>query len=392
MDRKKIKSLFLVSDESDNFDVSIKKIKDLISEGNDLTIISLSVLASLELKKRNIKFKTPNLYLNGIESVKLDNIALKFAQSWYKPFENEFTYKDVSLGEMLEYDFYFIFVDVIRSIEIVNKIIESEAPNIIYLPENLKLNEPNFACYETLPNVMKYIVGNERFIKIVKNNIKEKKILIYFNHPLIPSKSLLFNYYKIIINFYQRYRFSFHKHEKNIVLFLDVYASENISKILKNYGCSSIKLYPKKVNNHNENKIQEINNLLRKINFDQLNLEYKDVNLSIVLEDRFKIAITKLKDLILYIDWANEIVNRFPKSIIISMEDVTPIKRAVFRVFTLNNLPSLIIQHGLVTKDMVGFGVMPMEAKKQAVWGKNSYKWHIKRGNKSRSDYWKSKF
>lgn len=384
---EKTKILFFISDESDNFKDSIIEIKKLIKKGCDLTVISLSILTSINLKKHEIEYKTPKYYSDEFNPAKLDKTALKFAQNWYNYFKNEIIYKDISLGEMLEYDFFFLFVDALRNFEIAKKMLSSEHPDIIYLPQNMKLNDPNFLCYETLPKIIPYLANN-KIIKVISPN-NTKYVFDKNSFSLSKIRDYLFNnifyFYTKIVNLYQMY-FLCHMHHK-VVLFWNVYAFKEISRNINNKGYHSTRIYPSKVNNKfSKNKIEKIKDLnikLKKKGYSDIKLYYNDFNIALILRYRFEEAFIKFQELVQFLEWSEQIECKFQQSMIVSMEDITPVKRSVIKWFKINKIPSLIIQHGFVSKDMAGFGAMPIEANKQAVWGDNSYEWHLKRRKKS---------
>jgi len=380
---KRRKILFLISEESDNFYKSIKIIKKLISTGCDLTVISLSVLTSMELKKCQIDYKTPNFYMNKLDFDEIDKVSLKFAKNWYKPFENEIIYDGISLGEMLEYNFYFLFVDAIRCVEIGKEIFLSEKPDSIYLPLNLKMNDPNFLCYEALPKVILSLSDQHNIQYIVPNSLNNENIL----HITIPISNIIFNlffnFYTKLVNYYQIYILP-HLY-RDVILFWNAYEYQAISGNLKILGYHTNRIYPFKVSNRfsveKRSKINSFNIELENCNYSNINISYKGLDLAYILKNRIEEAFDEFEDLVEYLEWAKLFTRNFPQGVLISMEDVTPIKRLIVRWFRINNLPSIIIQHGLVTKDMSGFGIMPIEANKQAVWGDYSLNWHIKRGN-----------
>ncbi|NPV51772.1 MAG: hypothetical protein HPY60_11350 [Candidatus Methanofastidiosum sp.] len=380
------KILFLISEESKNFNLSLDKIEELLHNGCNVTVISLSALTSIELKKRKIEYKTPSYYSDDFNHCELDRISLEFAQNWYKPFEEDITYRGINLGEMLEYDFYFLFVDVLRGFRIVERILSSECPNIIYIPNDLSLNDPNFVCYETLPMILQKF-PYQKPVKIISlneisSNIQNKSIQKYFSFEF---RDKLLYFYMRSVNFYLTHVLYYFKPQ--IVFFWNVYAYRNISQNLKLKGYHPARVFPLKIyNKYTEKKINEINNIcirLKHTNFSEVKLDYNGYNISFFLEDYFEKVFKKFGDLIQYIEWAKQITHKFSQCMIVAMEDITPINRAVIRFFKINDMNSLVIQHGLVSKDMAGFGAMPIEATVQAVWGENSLKWHYKRGNKS---------
>ncbi|BDZ68999.1 hypothetical protein [Methanobacterium ferruginis] len=192
------KTLFLINEESEDFEDLLEKINE-INKQDKSVVISLTVLTSQELGMEGIEYKTPEMYFDKSLGTELDNEALNFAKTWYSSFENELNYKGVSLGEMVESDFYFFFVDALRSVEIATEILSKETPDAIYLPGNIKLEDPSVICYETLPDTIKYLAeGKNISVKTVTNNN-------YLIKSSISIENKVFNYLYNIINFYQKY-------------------------------------------------------------------------------------------------------------------------------------------------------------------------------------------
>lgn len=378
--------MFLVSDESDNFKSSIREIKKMHENGDNIVVISLSLLTTLKLKKQKIECKTPDMYFDKSDSSQLDIKALEFAKNWYKPFETELNYRCIPLGKMLEYDFYFLFVDALRSIEIAKKIIGSDSPDIIFVPQNLKLNEPNTICYETLPKALEYLASTKNIQ--IKRTKDQFFIIPNFQYSFkLKLKNLISRSAINAVNLYRQHIFlQYHKNKSKIIFCLEVYSYNRISKKLNGNGYLSVKIYPVRTKNEvSKAKNKEIINLFEKqkeTKYSDLQLEFEGIKTSFLLDHRFEqIFTSNFIQLIEYIEWAEELIQKFPVDILVSMEDVTPVKRSICRLFEIHNVPSMIIQHGMVSKDMSGFGVMPIEARKQAVWGKASLDWHLERGN-----------
>jgi CDP-glycerol glycerophosphotransferase (TagB/SpsB family) len=372
-----LKALFLLSDESNNFEESIQKIKELESKGNDFIVISLSILTSHKLNNLGIKYKTPEMFFDKSCNEKLNSKALELAKNWYKPFETELTYRCISIGEMLEYDFYFLFVDTLRSIEIAKKIIHTEMPDLIYIPQNLKVNEPNFECYGNLHIVLKFLAIEKNITVTIKNGKKKSLMNTKFKISDFFYKSAF-----KFINFHQ----NFLQSRKKAILFFGVYSYEDISSQLRNKGYYTNKIYPINVKNKfTKMKIREIEKLIKKLENNKyldIDLEYDGLNLSFLLFDRLQQVFKfKIRELIELIEYAEQKIQASSPSALITMEDVTPIKRSISKLFEINNIPSIVIQHGITTKDMAGFGVMPVESRVQAIWGNSSYRWHSIRGN-----------
>jgi CDP-glycerol glycerophosphotransferase (TagB/SpsB family) len=167
------------------------------------------------------------------------------------------------------------------------------------------------------------------------------------------------------------------------VFFLNVYARRNIQKCLENVESIPLSPYPV-LNGTARTSIRRIKKLFNEGmgRNPAFMTDYFD-NLPVlpVLEKRLKkLFVHDMPEVIGYIEWANDTVNRIKPSAIVLMEDVSPVKRAICRAFKDRNIPAIVIQHGILSEDMSGFHVMPKEADVQAVWGDASRRWQIERG------------
>lgn len=152
-----MKTLFLVNSAFGNVDTSIPLIEKLRRGKIKVLVLALDFSATRKLRQRGIPYKTPIEYLDITNDDDSTRMAIEFAKSWYKPFGEKLTYKTISLGEMVEYDFAFLFIDALRSIEIATKIISQEAPDEMFLPQRLSLIRPSSVCYGALPPALRYL-------------------------------------------------------------------------------------------------------------------------------------------------------------------------------------------------------------------------------------------
>ena len=109
-------------------------------------------------------------------------------------------------------------------------------------------------------------------------------------------------------------------------------------------------------------------------------LNYDGVPLTKVMAHRFLRFRESASELAACIDETERLVRRIKPDIVVVREDITPLYRVIIKVCRENGIPTLVIQHGIFGTDIGGFHVMPVEADKQAVWGKAVQEWAIKRG------------
>ena len=96
-------------------------------------VITTDYKSQLLCKKNNINFKTPLKYLTPDRHKKVAIESIKLTKEWCKKddIEHVLNYRNVSICEILEYDFYMIFAGILIDIELYKSIIEIEKPDKI---------------------------------------------------------------------------------------------------------------------------------------------------------------------------------------------------------------------------------------------------------------------
>jgi hypothetical protein len=126
------------------------------------------------MKTAGIQYTVPRDYYDISDYEKTDAAALKIASSWYYVLGSDLYHRGISLGQMMENDLYYIFVDALRSKKIAEQIMLREEPEITYGPPEISFQEPITICYEFLPG----------FLRIF-SSIKGKKYFI-IDSPALP--------------------------------------------------------------------------------------------------------------------------------------------------------------------------------------------------------------
>ena len=153
------KILFLVSSPSNIIDRMVQTVQAQ-SKKNDISVIALDSSASAKLRKNNISHETPLNYLSrSYNDDALTRKAVALAKNWYEPFGRSLFFEGISLGEVVEYDFVFLFNDAIRSIEIAKEIMTQVRPDEVVLPGHTTFDAPNTTCYEVLSPALSYLAA-----------------------------------------------------------------------------------------------------------------------------------------------------------------------------------------------------------------------------------------
>lgn len=386
-----MKTLVLVNSAFGNVDTSIPLIEKLRRGKNEVLVLALDFSAARKLRQRGIPYKTPIEYLDITNDDEITRIAIEFAKSWHKPFREELTYKGIPLGEMVEYDFAFLFIDALRSIEIATIIFLRESPDEVFLPQRRPLIQPNTVCYEALPQALRYLaMSHNMMVTPIKPSRKA-----LFAEGIISlrskTKAVIFN---IIRKFYNVYFCASikwargNRGKKKILLLVPFH--HLIEREIDRDKALCLNRFGEVISTRRaRNKKEQLRKLEGEFSHKKQfrkELKYKGIPLLEILHHRSQEYFsTKFPELAMFIERMDKNIQRINPDILVVMEDITPLQRTICRIFKLRGLPVLVIQHGAVSGDMAGFHVMPVEADKQAVWGRLPQEWGIQRGKRPES-------
>jgi hypothetical protein len=392
-------SLFLVTDAFDNVSAAIPFIQSLPDKEN-VVVIALDFWAKKKLRQKGISYKTPDEYLDIGICKDIDVKAIEMARTWYKSLGDRLAYKNIPLGEMAEYDFGYLFIETLRSVELAAKILSCESPDMIFLPQKLRQAEligSNTMCYQTLPAALHYLAKSGG-ISVTRLKPGKKAIFRSKMHSLKSRVGfLVLLIIPIVYKMYRCIQFLLKAKGKNVILIAGVPFYRRICTELEKgeNACLDIPLMPLPVKARTaRRKIKELHNLGEEFaqgGTSHKTLIYNDVPLLEILDYRFQHFFhVQAPALIGAIEWVDKIIRVLKPNILVVMEDVTPVSRVCCRTFKHHGLPVLVIQHGAGSLTnyvgMNGFQIMPLEAQRQAVWG-DVYReeWGSKRGKSAES-------
>ncbi|GEM_PF-1889327 len=389
-----MKSLFLVTNSYDNVSSCIPIIEKL--RGREATlVIALDFWAGKKLRDRGILYKTPDEYLDMAACQRIDDTALEMMRTWYKPMGDRLSYKDVPLGEMAELDFGYLFVETLRSIELAGAILSSESPDKIFLPQRFppqEIRSLDTMCYRTLPAALKHFAElGKTPVFAVKPSLAA--LLMNRWQDLSGKSEFLIPWLVATLGkLFGTIRSPFKASQKNVVLFYGVPFFGRLSRELEKQGVASVDIfrlpYPP-ISKMAAGKIAELRQLWAEFSRDKnlrSSLYYNGVSLFGILKDRFHYFFNgQAPGLISNIEWAEMTMQLLQPRLLVVMDDMNTVYRAVCRTFKVHGIPILVIQHGTGSltgySGMVGFQIMPLEAQRQAVWGEiYRDEWGVKRG------------
>lgn len=384
------KALILAYTKEDGIN-SLPLMKELEKDGSRVIVVGLDFHSWVELRMRSIRYKTPADYLDKSVCAKIDTEAIRLARGWYRSFNDKITYNGVSLGEMSEYDFAFLFIDALRCIELANSLVKIEQPDEIWLPRTVSLRRPNAIRYEALAKAVAH-TARSKGVNISYLTSNFASVGSRRERSLIRNTAIRILYQIRRLNAKARLRIKGISSRHKIV-FADVPSEIFLpvrSELEKNPGNVAINIQvrmPFERGKIPDNRIKEMKEIWNNLEHDERfrkGLVHNNVPLTEILYERFQdFFLHESLVLISYIEEIEKTVKKMKPDIVVIMEDITPIYRAIAKICRTNNVPTLVIQHGIPSADMKGFHVMPIEADKQAVWGDTGKKWAVERGKPS---------
>ncbi len=368
-------SYFLLGAPWDESPALVKALKGSRA-GKNAAILALDFWAGEKLRRASIPFERPRDYFDTTVGRDLDVLATKLAQSWHASLEDRLHHRGIPLGQMAEYDFTFLFIDALRSVEIALRLFEERPPDRVFLSRPSFSRSPNATYYESLPGVVDYL-ARQRELPVTWSEAPNSG----WSPPTWRERTR-----DSILNFLANSRTIFHSlRSSRPVLFMHVSAHAHIAAALDELGLSSVGVPPTRRSLGKARTLaRAFEPLWRHLQQDPAfreALTYRDIPLSEVLEVRFlRFFQEGLPALIATIEGAHWLVRRLePRTMVVGV-DVSPAARALSRTLVKEGVPVLVQQHGAVSVDMGGFHVMPLEGGRQAVWGNLPREWHLQRG------------
>jgi glycosyltransferase involved in cell wall biosynthesis len=282
------------------------------------------------------------------------------------------SYKNISLGQMAENHFGYIFIETIRSIALSKRILSRERPNIIYLPPKMG----DGLCYRMLPVAIKRIALN---IPIVILESSMKATLSRKMDNLINKVGFILYGVSYVINkCLHNIPILLKSKGKNIILFVYVSTYQRIYDEMDKSKNACIEIFfPSlpSISRLGRSKIKDLRSLEKEfVQTKVANFYYDGVSLKGILWDEFQQFFTvKAPSSVGDIEWAERIVKVLKPKVMVVFEDATTLSRTYCRTFKNNGVPVIAIQHG-VPMNRIGVGlydflICPLEATVQAVWG-----------------------
>jgi hypothetical protein len=367
-----------------------------LRESDEVVVLSLGTLASLALRKMEIPYVTPNLFFSKEKSPAMDKQSVAFCRAWYKSIDHPLmSYHGVSIGEVLEYDFYFLFIDALRSVEIAGTLLQ-DSFDAIFIPSLDSQDVWHDACYYTLPSILTYLAA-QKGIKVARlerpswvaaenkqrrNRARQWSSYVFHNVKLLESCALILrkNFGTLVTLLLDRKKARYSV-ESPI---------EELVESLRDADGRALKIYPSFV--HTPGSISQANRVLQYMKDGKItsrlydSIVYDEIPLWRVLSSQID---QRLSELVPYlfgmIQWTELFVKIIRPASFVVYQDITPLFRSMCQVLRSRGIPVVLVQHGILSRDLAGFYVMPKVGDIQAVWGEYYRKWHTDRGKPAES-------
>lgn len=385
-----MRCLFLVDEAGSRDDSILNKLEDLRKSG-EVVVLSLDTLAGLELRRKGIPYDTPDHYFKKEKAAEMDKQSVAFSTGWYRSMDNPLMYyRGVSIGEVLEYGFYFLFIDAIRSVEIANGLLRGSY-DAIYMPSPDPRYVGHSACYNTIPTVLEHLarragVNVVRLDGAVSGRAGvargagggKKPFGLLFQNRRLPISGFTFvreNLGSLVALFLKRGM------KRHALTYEDRWLLASLSDA---HG-RGLKTKPDSIHTpaslaHAKRILEYLTDERTALNLDD-SVVYNDVRLWRVLSSHINEMLSELVPSIVgRTRWAELLLKTIRPNSFTVLEDISTLQRAMCQFLRSRKVPVIVIQHGILTNDFAGFYVMPKVGDVQAVWGEYYKKWHTDRG------------
>jgi hypothetical protein len=359
---------------------------------SEVVVLGLSTLADMSLRREDILYVTPDVFFSMEKSSEIDKRAYAISQMWHKLLDPDLiSYRGVSIGEALEYDFYHLLVDTLRSIEIANTILK-DSYDVVYLPSSgpsLDGRGISFhtVCYQTLPLIISDY-ARKRGMKVVRLSPSPDRRptaarwrpRVLTDQGFMASGALF-----LLKNRRDLFALFSHKNLSRTSLQLCPICQNEIINCLRRTGGIGVKAFPGILQNRRSKvHASRLGNLMgdeKTVSRLDDEITYKDNHFWRALYPFADEVLSKLIPLIIgRINWAEFFVKVFNPTSFVVFQDITPLSRSMCQVLKNHGVYVFVIQHGILSNDMAGMYTLPKVGYMQAVWGEYYEEWHSRRG------------
>jgi hypothetical protein len=375
-----MRTLFLIDEALSRDKTTIDRLRSR-GEGDERVVVPLSTLASLSLQREGVPIVRADEHFPMERWESMDLKAADLCRRWHEVLSAEtqlLRFHGVSIGEALELDFYFVFVDAVRSSEIAASLLKDSYDKIFMPPFDVQsIRDTTYTtCFETLPPLVAYMAARKGIPVVTlgrerKNGSKQYGFTVscalFLKENGRDLVSLVIDPEK------PRYAFSF-------------FSQDGIIENLTSSGGKGLSIPPHgnlQTRESRRHVVQLLRYLRSEAAVSKLNeaTSYNGVHLWSVLYPLLQPYLSKqIRAVVGLTQWTEFLVKRLRLDCCVSRDDVSPYRNPMCQVLRNNGVPIVIIQDGLRTNDMTGNYVMPKVGNVHATWGEYYKKWHVDRG------------
>ncbi|MBU1158564.1 MAG: CDP-glycerol glycerophosphotransferase family protein [Candidatus Thermoplasmatota archaeon] len=388
--------LFLINEAECHNSSTLDRLKRL-RENNEVVVLSLNTLASLALRRMGIDYVTPNLFFAEEKSFAVDMQAGILCREWYKTISHPLlSFHGASIGEALEFDFFHLFIDALRSVEIVRELLKNPFETIFVPSWDSETFKYVDSCYYTLPSILVYL-ANQRGIRVVnleRSSSVLRRTLRRLPHPRQRFNFMIYNAFSVasfamflLENFRALTSSSLDRKKARYVM---AYHYDALVESLRDENGRALRINSSRI--YTPKSISQVKGILRFLKNEKTiseldgSIVYDGTPLWRMLVPLVDPILSRLVPLVIgSMQWTELVVKVIRPSSFVTLEDLLPHARSMCQVLRLLGIPVVVVQHGILTNDFEGLAVMPKAGDIQAVWGEYYRKWHIDRGKPAES-------
>ncbi|HIH01331.1 TPA: hypothetical protein HA259_04530 [Thermoplasmata archaeon] len=375
-----MRALYLVDEALSEDPATLSRLRSL-GEGDEAVVVPLSTLASLSLRKEGIPFLRVEKLFPREKWQALDSKAAELSRRWHEHLSSEthlLRFHGVSIGQALELDFYFIFIDAVRSAEIASALLKDPF-DTIYLPpiDAQSISETTYnICYDTLPSFVAHMAARKGIPVVTLGqgrNGSAKQYGFVVSCALFVKENGL-NLVSLMLSPKKpRYVFSF-------------FAQDGIFENLSSSGGRALSI-PPHGNMQTRESRRHVERLLDYLRSDAVVSKLDEVTshsglpLWSILSPMLRVYLPKRLSSVTGLTlWTEFLMKRLEFDCCVSRDDVSPFRNPMCQVLKDDDVPIVVVQDGLRTNDLTGNYVMPKVGDVHAAWGEYYKKWHVDRG------------
>lgn len=391
-----------------------EELTKIISQYKNTKIFSLDYSAHISLSQNNILHHVGEMILTKNDLNEIDEKTINLTVNWWgNPETKKFVmFKEINLASLIEMELIYYFSDILRTVLIIQKIIESEKPTVIIASTNVndfikRISENNgiqVITFDSKPSSLifdkinikfnilsipiSFHISRHRFLTIKKFLEKSLNFIFKFNDLTKDDKNkksiLLLDFNPM---HYHNLLYELSKLNKNIILLNQRRpAIHNIKSfnIVKNSKCKiiTLKQFESKIKaiilNQLDQKMQDFNHLWQYDHiFEKVFSLHSHTFWYSIKKSFVNICNSRFKESIQRIMLLHEFFKEFNISVILEWAETGQEEKEVLYVAKKFGIKSVMLQHSMYPTDRIwepfgrflSYFTYPAISDKQAVYG-----------------------